>query len=95
MWRDTTGWKVAYKAGTSGTVTLPAGAILVLLIAHASAGGATAQILGGDPIPVINGAQPLYIQNYHSLQQANSAANTIVFTGTDMYFVQYVTAGNV
>lgn len=93
MWQILAGTLKQY-AGTSGTVTLGAGEIIILVIAHASAGGATAVILGGPTIPVINGAQPLVIQNYHSLQQVNPTSNTVVFTGTDMYYVQSVKQGN-
>jgi hypothetical protein len=95
MWTSLTGWKVGQLAGANGTATLPAGAVIVLVIAHASAGGATCSILGGPNVTVVSGAQPLYIQNYHALMQANSVSSTIVFTGTDMYYVQFVTAGNV
>lgn len=104
MWQVGTGWRFYEAGGASGTVTLPAGACIILIITHATAGGATLQILGGAnangqgaTIPVIAGANQLTIQNYHPLHQANSAsaAKTIVFTGTDQYYVQYAVPGNV
>ena len=96
MWQVGTGWKFVEFAGTAGVVTLPKGACIILMIAHASAGGATLQALGGPTVPVINGANPLVIQNYHPLQQANIATGkNIVFTGTDMYYVQAAVPGNV
>jgi len=96
MWQVGTGWKLAEAAGASGTVTLPSGASIVLIVAHSTAGG-TLQILGGVTVPVIAGANQLVIQNYHPLHQANagSAAKTIVFTGTDSFYVQWATPGNV
>jgi hypothetical protein len=96
MWQVGTGWKLGEFAGVSGTVTLPSGASIILIIAH-SAGGGSLQILGGVTVPIIAGANQLTIQNYHPLHQANagSAAKTLVFTGTDSYYVQYATPGNV
>ena len=97
MWQVGTGWRLFEVAGASGTVALPSGASIILIITHATAGGATLQILGGATIPVIAGANQLTIQNYHPLHQANagSAAKSLVFTGTDSYYVQYATPGNV
>lgn len=94
MWHNLNG-TLAQAAGTSGTVTLRAGSIVLLVIAHASAGGASVSILGGPSIPIINGAAPIVIQNYHTLLKVDASnAGTIVFTGTDLYYVQSLTEGN-
>lgn len=79
-------------AGTSGTATLPAGAVLLTLSAHASAGSATFQIFNGATVPVINGAATLVYTFEHTLIQAKSGAgnNTITFTNTDHYYLQWV-----
>lgn len=96
MWRETAGYKLAEFTGTAGTVNVPKGAIVILMIAHASAGGATLTTLNNNTVPVINGANPLYIQNYHPLMCQNSGTNSsIVFAGTDMYYVQMLVPGNV
>lgn len=87
-----------YKAGANGTVTLPKGAILLQVVAHASAGGATMSIFGGDAMPVINGAPPTVIpflnENWQARDNAASAGSQdVVFTGTDSYFVEWVQLG--
>ncbi|HEY2408838.1 MAG TPA: hypothetical protein VGI10_22690 [Polyangiaceae bacterium] len=95
MWNVGAGWKLGEAAGNAGTVTLPKGAVLILIIAHASAGGATLQALGGPTIPVPVSTAPLVIQNHHALRQQNSATGvSVIFTGTDSYYVQYATPGN-
>ena len=96
MWQVGTGWRLFESAGVSGSVPLPSGASIVMIVTHSTAGG-TLQILGGVTVPVIAGANQLVIQNYHPLHQCNagSAAKTLVFTGTDSYYVQYATPGNV
>ena len=104
MWQVGTGWRFYEVAGAAGTVLLPAGACIILIITHATAAAATLQLLGGPNgngqgalIPVIAGANQLTIQNYHPLHQANagSVAKSLVFTNTDSYYVQYVSPGNV
>jgi hypothetical protein len=96
MWRETAGYKIAEFSGVSGSVAVPKGAIILLMIAHASAGGATLTTLNNNTVPVVNGANPLYIQNYHALMQQNSGTNAaLVFTGTDMYYVQMLVPGNI
>ena len=76
-------------AGASGTVTLPAGAFVTHIVAHASAGGATLSILGGPNIPIVNGAPPLVLQFLDDAMQGNATnGSQIVFTGTDSYWVR-------
>lgn len=79
-----------YEAGASGTPTIPKGAQILKIIAHASAGGATVAINGGDAIPIINGAPPTVLDFHHLLVVSPNAENPVVFTGTDQFFVEYV-----
>lgn len=79
------------RAGTAGTETLPAGACVLLLSVHSSAGAATFQVFGGPSVAVVNGAAPMIYEFPHLLVQANSAnSGQIVFTNTDHYYIQYV-----
>jgi hypothetical protein len=95
VWHNLNG-TLAQAAGTSGTVTLRAGSIVLLVIAHASAGSATVSILGGAAIPIVNGAAPIVIQNWHTLLKVDASnTGTIVFTNTDSYYVQCLVEGNV
>lgn len=93
MWRSLVGTRVEY-AGTSGTVALAAGAFVTHIMAHASAGGASVAILGGTAIPIINGADPLVLQFHDDGTQANLASSSIVFTGTDSYYVRAFKPGH-
>jgi hypothetical protein len=93
MWRGLIGTP-GYAAGTSGTVTVPAGATVYLIVAHASSGAATVTIFGGAAIPIINGAAPLELQFLHDLYTANTNSAAIAFVNTDSYAVFYVKTGN-
>lgn len=93
MYRCLVGTRVEF-AGTAGTVTIPSGAFITHIMVHASTGGATMQILGGTAIPIINGAQPLVINYYDDLEQANASSSTVVFTNTDQYWVRAVKPGH-
>lgn len=81
-----------YAAGAAGTVTLPANAILVAVVAHATTAGSFS-IFGGASIPVPANTQ-IALDFKHALFQANSASKALVFTGTDSYFVHYVQTGH-
>lgn len=82
-----------YNAGAAGTVTLPQGAQIIQIHAHATSAG-TVVIFGGDSIPIPAGAgwgwQVQHL-NWVSHAAGNPVANsqTIVFTGTDAYFVEW------
>jgi hypothetical protein len=94
MWHNLVG-TLATFSGTSGTVTPRAGSVLLQIVVHASVAGATLSIFGGPAIPIINGAAPLVLQNYHTLQKADASnSGTIVFTNTDSYYVQCLVEGN-
>jgi hypothetical protein len=93
MWHDLIG-KPIYYAGAAGTVTVGFGEVLHIIVVHSTAGG-TFTIFGGASIPVIATAAPTTYQFYHTLFQSNSAnGGTIVFTGTDSYFVHTIREGN-
>lgn len=85
-----------YAAGVSGTVTLPADAMVLQIISHSSVAGGTVAILGGAAIPVISGAPSLIIDFKHRLYSASGsgASAQIVFTNTDQYFVHWVRQAN-
>lgn len=85
----------AYAAGTSGTVTLPAGSVLLSIRVESHSATGTVAIFGGTAIPVdgaTGGAAHIIGQWYFS--HGNAAASgtyTIVFTNTTSYFVEYMT----
>lgn len=85
--------KIAYKAGASGTVTLPINARIINIIAHASTSG-TVSIFGGDNIPVIGVSGINILFNHQLFVSGNNSSvagsQNVVFTGTDSYFVEYV-----
>ena len=82
-----------YVAGTSGTATVPTGSVIIAVTAHASAGGAAFTMLGGASVPVPIGST-ISLDFKHALFQSAGGNNTLVFTGTDMYFVHWVKQGN-
>ena len=95
MWKELTGYKRSVLAGASGTVNVPPGAIITSVLVHATAGGATATLLGDPSFPVVAGAPPTTIQNLHGAMQANASTGTAcTFVNTDMYRIEYFTAGN-
>lgn len=89
-----------YQAGTSGTVTLPAGARLLGIRAGSrSAAGTELVIFGGAAIPLIAGtgagaattvAQWCFRNG--PMVMAPASDRTIVFTGTVSYMVEYSTS---
>jgi hypothetical protein len=83
-----------YAAGASGTVTLPVGATLKQIIVHSTAGG-TVAIFGGTAIPVVAGTG-FAIRFGHDVavsSETPGGGTTIVFTGTDSYFVESIGPG--
>jgi hypothetical protein len=84
-----------YAAGASGTVTIPAGMQLLQVHAHATSAG-TVVIFGGASIPIPAGAGwgwQIQHLNWVSGSARFSNALTLVFTGTDAYFVEYRMGG--
>ena len=88
--------KWVYKAGASGTVTLPKGARLVSIVVHSTAGG-TVTIFGGDSIPVVAAVAPMHLpilgETAVAPSSSASGAQDIVFETTDSYFVEYIQVG--
>ncbi len=84
-----------YLAGTAGTCTLPVGACVLQIVAHATAAG-TISIFGGASIPVVAGTQFTLDMKDTLLSAAATGGgpNTMVFTGTDSYFVRWVREGH-
>ncbi len=84
---------VGYAGGTTGPAQIPSGAFITSIIAHATAGGASFAIFGGASAPIAAG-QTLQIYFSHALWQAQGstgqASTQVVFTGTDAYWVEYV-----
>lgn len=86
-----------YKAGASGTVTLEKGNQILQVHAHATTAG-TVVILGGDSIPIPAGAGwgwQIQHLNWVAGSAQFSGSLTLVFTGTDAYFVEYRVGGAV
>lgn len=82
-----------YAAGTSGTVTIPVGALLVQTYAVSPfepETPATMQIFAGDIIPVREESYGLKLAfDYQPDMVASEGTNTVVFSNTSMYFVQW------
>ena len=98
MWHQLIGTPKQY-AGSAGTVTLINGECILFISAWASAAAATVQILGGPaiPIPQSNSTNPVGIWTWwieHTLLQASSVSNTVIFTNTAHYFVHTVKQGS-
>lgn len=74
----------AYAAGVSGAVVIPAGGRVLGFAAHAGSGGATFTINGGATVTVPE------FTSIDVAPKGNLVAPTFVFTGTDSYFVEYV-----
>jgi hypothetical protein len=70
-----------YRAGTSGTVNIAAGARVIGLAAHSTAGGSFT-VNGGDSVPVPAGTG-ISISPWGQL-----VAPVLVFTSTDSFFVE-------
>lgn len=87
-----------YAAGVDGTVTIPTGCQIIQVHAHATTAG-TVEIFGGDAIPIPAGAgwgwQVQHLNWRSGDPSHGSGDKTIVFTGTDAYFVEYRLGGGV
>jgi len=82
--------KWSYAAGTSGTVTLPEGAVVCQISARSTAGG-TITIFGGATITIpANGSFDRYPPDHALCIARGSATDDIVFTGTTAYYVEYI-----
>lgn len=90
------GWN--YAAGASGTVTLPAGAVVLSIRAESHAANGSITIFGGTAIPV-DGATPasghsiaaLGFPSGQCVAQGSGTSLQVVFANTVSYFVEYLT----
>lgn len=73
----------SYEAGTSGTVSVPDGALVVGMTAHTTTGG-TLTIDGGDSIPIP--ANSVFVDDLPLW----AGPLDLIFTGTDSYYVRWV-----
>ncbi len=89
-WHSLVG-RSGYVAGPAGTATLPTGAIVLQIVAHATTAG-TIAIFGGASIPVP--ASSTFTLDVKDTLLSAGASGNIVFTGTDSYFVRYVREGH-
>lgn len=92
-WRDIQTAPVR-ASGTAGTVTVPEGASVLRIIAL-GASGATIQVFADAAVISVPSTSDYYALNYHHLAMiapapGSSAANTIVFTSTTSYLVEWV-----
>jgi hypothetical protein len=83
-------WK--YQAAASGTFTIPAGARVLQIVASAT-GAATLTIFGGASI-VIGAGETKELRFLHALCVPQPGSSTIVATGTDSVFIEYVAPGS-
>ena len=88
------GW--TYEAGASGTVTVPAGAVVLSIRAESQSANGSITIFGGDAMP-LDGATPGSGHSIAALQfpsgqcVAEGSTKTIVFANTVSYFVELLT----
>ena len=80
--------------GTSGTVTIPAGAKVLQIKAHATTAGSVKIFGDSNAITLPASSGWFYLQENHAGLVAPTGSNTIVFTSTDSYYVEYTTEGS-
>ena len=79
-----------YTAGTNGAATIPKGATIIAIIAHASQASASFKIQGGADIPVPNGgSMPFPLDREHEIRALGDGSD-VVFTNTDAFWVQFI-----
>ena len=92
-WYGLTG-PIVRASGTNGTVTLPAGAKLLRITAYATA-ASTVQIFNDAAVVTLPASSGWYYQTYeHALVTAPTGHNTILFTSTSSYVVEYSLEGS-
>lgn len=83
----------SYDAGTSGTVTVPAGVVVTSIGCHISGGGAslTIQPSGAGQTGTAGPPIPLPAAGWFGLKSMGELGTGTIFTftGTDSYFVFY------
>lgn len=85
-------------AGSSGAVTIPLGAKIISMTVHATTAGTVAMWDQGGgvctvPIPAATWwiYQPLHLNT----TATNAGNQTVTFTGTDSYFIEYTGSAGV
>lgn len=76
----------SYRAGSSGSVNVPAGARVIGVAAIATSAGASMSIGGGDAVPIPQNFGPDLTPKGNLVGPV-----TITFTGTASYIVEWVT----
>ena len=95
MWGDI---KTPIKrvAGASGTVAIPVGAKILSMTVHATTAGTVAmwdQVGGTCTIPIPAATWWIYQPLHLNATATNTGNSSIVFTGTDSYFIEYTGNG--
>ena len=95
MWRELTGTLTVYT-GSSGTVTLNNGDIVLKIMAFATTGSPTVAIFGGTAFAVSATSAPMVLDFSHTLLKAGSvgSANTVAFSSTSSYILEVLTPRN-
>lgn len=99
MWNELVGTWGYLSGNAPGTVAVPAGASIVSILVHASA-ASTLTIFGGSSIviPALGNATLLRFNHRLVVSGNNTNAagsqNLVFGTNVDMYFIEYVKAGN-
>jgi hypothetical protein len=92
MWSEIVG-NVKRFAGSSGTVTIPAGGHVINITAHCTSAGTVAfwdGVGGTVTVPVPASTWFVYDPKHLSTTANALAGNSIVFTTTDSYLVEVV-----
>jgi hypothetical protein len=93
MWREITA-NVRRYAGASGTVSLPAGAQILSIVAHSPSGGTVTMPdgAGGTATIIVPAGEWWAYDPKHLCSPSSSGPYTISFVGTDSYVVEAVSS---
>lgn len=79
-----------YSAGVDGTVDLTGGKRVLQITAIALESAGSIQVNGGDSIPLPYGSSDKVSTELSIAPKGNLVDPEIIFTGTDSYFIEYV-----
>lgn len=85
------GGEWGYNSGVSGTLSLSGGKRVLMITAVSLESAGTITINGGDTIRMPYGSADKVSSSITIEPVGNLVDPTIIFTGTDSYFVEYVT----
>ncbi len=95
MWADLKG-SIKRVAGASGAVTIPLNAKIISMTVHATTAGSVAmwdQAGGTCTIPIPAATWWIYQPLHLNTTPPNAGGNQLItFTGTDSYFIEYMSA---